>query len=67
MNVKLNVPEVKKQLAMQGLTNTALAIKVGMSRQNVSTVLKRGTCSGVNAGKLARALGVDVREIWKED
>lgn len=46
-----------------GLTNTALAARCGISRQNISTIIRRGTCHPVTAAKLAKALEVPVSEI----
>lgn len=61
----MNVSAIKIEslLAMHGLTKTELAKKAEMSRQNVSTVIRRGTCEPRTAGKLATALGVDVLDI----
>ena len=37
-----------------------------MSRQNISTIIRRGTCEPRTAGKLAAGLGVSVLEIIAE-
>lgn len=58
---------IKLLLAEKGMTQTILSERCGVSRQNISCLLARGTCSAVNAGKLAKALDVDVREIIKEE
>ena len=47
-------------------TQRMLAKKAGMSRQNVSTVVRRGTCEPRTAGKLASALGVDIADIIED-
>ena len=52
--------------AEQRLTNSALAERSGISRQSISTILLRGTCTPITAGKLARGLGVSVADIIKE-
>lgn len=67
MTVQLNIPAIKKLLATEALTNIDLSERSGISRQNVSTILRRGTCSTITAGRLARALGVGVETIWKEE
>ena len=64
--MKLNVPAIKRLMAQQRLTQEALGQLAGLSRVGVSTILTRGTCTVINAGKLADALGVDVSEIWNE-
>lgn len=46
-----------------GLTNTALAARCGISRQNISTIIRRGTCTPVTAAKLVKALEVPVADI----
>ena len=61
--MKVNAIKIESLLAVQGLTKTELAKKAGMSRQNVSTVVRLGTCEPRTAGKLAFALGVDVSDI----
>ena len=64
----MNVSTIKIEslLAVQGLTKTELAKKAGMSRQNVSTVVRRGTCEPRTAGKLASALCVDIADIIED-
>ena len=51
--------------AKRGLTKKQLAELSGISRQNLSTVVHRGSCRPETAGKIARALGVDVTEIME--
>ena len=53
--------------AEQGLTATELAKRSGVSRQNISTIIRRGTCEPKTAGKLAAGLGVPVAEIIREE
>lgn len=53
--------------AEQGLTATELAKRSGISRQNISTIIRRGTCEPKTAGKLAAGLGVPVAEIIREE
>ena len=66
MTVYLNVTEIKKLAAENRLRNKDLAERAGISAQGVSAILRRGTCSVSNAGRLADALDVDVQRIWKE-
>jgi len=54
-------------LAEKGMTKTALAAKCGISRQNVSTIIRRGTCEPKTSGKLAAGLGVSVSEIIRKE
>ena len=64
MNIRTLYVQVK--LAEQRLTKKALAEKCGISPQNISTIIRRGTCEPKTAGKLAAGLGVPVAEIIKE-
>ena len=61
--MKISAIKIETLLAEQGLTKAALAEKCGMCRQNVSTIVRRGTCEPKTAGKLALGLGVTVADI----
>lgn len=61
MNIKSQ--KIETILAEKGLTKVDLSKLCGISRQNISTIVKRGTCAPKTAGKLARGLGVQVSEI----
>lgn len=63
----INRTRIETMLAERGLTKAALAANCGISRQNVSTILLRGTCNTITAGKLAAGLGVPVTDIIKEE
>ncbi len=65
----IDVQRIETMLAERGLTKAALAQNCGISRQNVSTIIRRGTrgtCEPKTAGKLAAGLGVPVADIVKE-
>lgn len=49
------------------MTKTALAEKSGISRQNISTILGRGTCEPKTAAKLANGLGVQICQIIENE
>ena len=59
----INTTKIETMLAERGLTRKALAESCGISAQNVSTIIRRGTCEPKTAGKLAAGLGVPVTEI----
>lgn len=65
--MRLDSIKIKLLLAEMEITQSELAKRCGISRQNISTMLLRGTCYAANAGRLAKALGVSVREIIKEE
>lgn len=44
-----------------------LARRMGCSAQNLSVILKRGSCKPVTAGKIAQALGVPVENIVRKE
>ncbi len=62
----INATKLETMMAEQGLTKKALAAKCGISAQNVSTIIRRGTCEPKTAGRLAAGLGVPVADIIKE-
>ena len=55
--------KIENLLARKSLTKSIVADRSGLSRQAFSTILQRGTCSPISAGKISQALGVDVSEI----
>ena len=52
--------------AEQGLTVSELSKRSGISRQNISTIVRRGTCNPLTAAKFAAGLGVPVADIIRE-
>ena len=64
--MKINTRRIMQILAEQGLTKSELSSKSGVSRQQISVILVRGTCTPITAGKLAIGLGVPVVEIMEE-
>lgn len=54
-------------MASKGLTAVELSKRTGISRQNISTIKLRGTCTPITAGKLARGLEVDLSEIIEKE
>lgn len=61
--MKINVRKIELLLVERNMTKTALAEKSGISRQNISTILGRGTCEPRTAAKLANGLGVEICKI----
>ena len=64
--MKLDVIKILRILATQGMTKSELATRAGVSRQQISTIMGRGTCAPRTAGRLAAGLGVSIDEIMKE-
>ena len=66
VTMRLDITKIVRLLAEKGLTKCELAARSGVSRQQISTIIGRGTCSPKTAGKLAAGLGIPVGEIMKE-
>ena len=54
-------------MAEQKITATALAERIGMKPQNLSSILTRGSCNPVTAARIAEGLGVDIADIVREE
>ncbi len=65
--MKLNVWRIKLILAEKGMNQSDLAVKIGVNRQQVNDLLSRETCTLKTLGRIAKALGVPVAEIVKEE
>ena len=61
MKIKSDV--IRRALVDRELTFRDLEHKSGIASNTVSRILKKGACSPVNAGRIARGLGVDIDEI----
>lgn len=65
--MKLDKCKIQVILAEKEMNQTDLAVKIGVSRQQVNEILSRGTCSLKTLGRISKALNVPVSEIIKED
>ena len=63
--MNINAIQIETVLAERGMTKKDLAVECGISRQNISTIVRRGTCEPKTAGKLAAGLGVLVTDIME--
>ena len=61
--MQINSVKIERILAELCLTKKELSTRCGISRQNISTVIRRGTCEPKTAGKIAAGLGVTIEEI----
>ena len=61
----IDVRRLEIMLAEKRMTKTDLSEESGISRQNLSAILKRGVCTPKTAGKLAAGLGVPVVDIME--
>lgn len=65
--MKISRAKIELLQAKAGMTAVQLAKSSGISRQNISTIKGRGTCSPPTAAKLARGLGVSITEILESE
>ena len=65
--MELNTTKIKLLLAEQEMNQADLAIKCGLTRQQISEVLCRKTCSLKTLGRIAKAIGIPVSDIVTED
>ena len=63
----LNTWKIKLILAEKEMNQVDLAAKCGVNRQQINEILSRETCSLKTLGRIAKALGVPVTEIVKEE
>lgn len=64
--MQLDILKIETFLAENRLSKSEYAKRCSISRQNLSTILRRGSCEPITAGKLARGLGIPVSEIVAE-
>ena len=50
-------------MAEKQMTFSQLAMSTGIAKQNISAIIRRGTCTPKTAGKIAAGLSVQVNEI----
>lgn len=63
----INTQRIDLVLAENGWTRAEFTARCGISRQNVSTIIRRGTAEPKTVGKLAQGLGVPVADIIREE
>lgn len=61
--MKLNVEEIKIIMAEKNMNYSELAQRLEMARPTISTILSRGTANIKTTGKIAKVLGVPVKDI----
>lgn len=65
--MKLNAWKIKLLLAEKEMNQADLANKCGVNRQQINEILSRESCTLKTLGKIAKALGIPVAEIARED
>lgn len=61
--MKISAVKIEMLIAERNMTKAALSGCCGISRQNISTIIRRGTCEPKTAGKLAAGLRVPLADI----
>lgn len=65
--MKLNAWKIKLLLAEKEMNQADLANKCGVNRQQINEILSRESCTLKTLGRIAKALGIPVAEIVKDD
>ena len=63
--MNINTMQLQIVMAEKRMSLTQLSERSGVAKQNISTIIRRGTCTPKTAGKLAAGLDVSVSEIAK--
>lgn len=61
--MKIDKQKIDVLIIKRGLTVAALAEKMGVSRQNLSTIKNRGTCNPQTALKICSGLECNIEDI----
>lgn len=61
--MRIDVNKIIRLLAEQEMTFSELSLRSTVSRQSISTIVRRGSCIPKTAGRIAAGLGVPVAEI----
>lgn len=61
--MKISSKRIDIFLAENSMTKKELAEASGISQQGLCNILSRSSCLPLTAGKIARAMGVDVTEL----
>lgn len=62
--MKVNISRIKMELAKKEMTCAQLSELTDISRQTLSTIMHRQTCKPCTAGKIAKALGLQIEDIY---
>lgn len=61
--MKIDKQKIEVLTVKKGLTVSKLAEKIGVSRQNLSTIKSRGTCNPQTAAKICSGLECNIEDI----
>lgn len=66
-NLRINQDKVQIKMAEKCMNPYDLCSAAGISYTSYRRIMKKGGCKIATLGKIAKALGVDVKEILEED
>lgn len=61
--MRISKQKIEVLMVKQCLTVSQLAERIGVSRQNLSTIKNRGTCNPQTAARICGGLGCEIDEI----
>lgn len=61
--MRVDSVRIETMLAEREMTKRRLSTLCGISAQNLSTIIRRGTCTPKSAGRIAKGLGVSVEAV----
>lgn len=61
--MRVNIPRIKLEMAVQQMTSSELSRKSQVSHATISAILHGKTCTPNTLGKLAAALNIDPAEL----
>ena len=65
--IKLDGRKINIELARNEMSVSQLSAETGINRASITAIRKGGQCKTQTAGKIARALGVDITEILADE
>ena len=65
--MKISRQQLELAQAQAGMSAAQLSEASGISRQQISTIKGRGTCTPITAAKLANGLGVPLESILEKE
>ncbi len=65
--MKISRQQLELAPAQAGMSAAQLSEASGISRQQISTIKGRGTCTPITAAKLAKGLGVPLETILEKE
>lgn len=65
--MEISRAKIETVMAENQLTLSQLSEASGIAKQNISTIMRRGTCTPRTAGRLAKGLNLPVTDIMRKE